>query len=240
MFEEGGEHYLQNDLKLKLDLPKTEGRLKLVFDSDPDEFESLEEQNQEKESDEQTLSDTDGTTGALRIVLDEWYRWRPDLDIGLRAPLPLDSFIRFTLRRRFQLTDTWRMGIRHSVYHFHSNGFGARSRFRVGRPLTDNLFFTNTTEMQWQNQGALLELDNIVALRQRLNEKATATYRTGIFVEEHPDPHTQSYFVDLTYRQLLYKDWVYGVVRPAITWEEETDFEAVTSLTLRLELFFRE
>lgn len=240
VFEEGGNHYDKNDISLKVDLPKTENRLMLVITSDPDEFESLEEQNQDRQSDEQTIRNTDGTTGALRFVLDEWHSWNPDLDIGLKAPLPLDPFIRLTLRRRYGLGDYWMGAMRHSVYHFHQEGFGEKSRFLAGRPLGENYFFTGQVEMQWQGEGGILEFDNVVSLRHYISKRNVLTYSTGVFVEEHPDPHTRSYYVDASLRRRLYKDWVYGVIRPAVTWEEETDFEAVVSLTLRLEAYFRE
>lgn len=238
--EENGHTFSRNDLKLKIDLPKTENRWSLIFETDPDEFESLEEQNQNRKSDNTSIRNTDGTIGAVRVMLNEWNHWRSDFDVGLKAPLPLNSFVRFNLNRNYRVNEHWRAHIRHSVYYFHNEGFGERSRFDLHRQLSNTWFFTNFMDMQWQHEEEDLEFGEIISFQQRATRRDTFTYRSGIFYEEHPGTHVKSYFVDVRYRRRLHSDWLYGEIIPDITWSKVNNFNRLASINFRLEIYFRQ
>ena len=84
----------------------------------------------------------------------------------------------------------------------------------------------------------ILEFSEVVTFQHRLTERDTFLYRTGIFYQEHPDPHTQSYFVDTIYRRRLHEDWLYGEVIPSVTWAEVNNFHSLATLTFRLDIIF--
>ncbi len=239
VLEEGGHTYPKNDLKLKVDLPKTENRWALIFETDPDEFESLEEQNQNRESDDNSIRNTDGSVGALRVMLDEWNNWKSDFDVGVKAPLPLNSFVRFNMQRGYKLNEAWSARVRHSVYYFHEEGFGERSRFNLHRRLGEDWSFTNLMDMQWRHEGQELEFGEIVSFHHSASGRDAFTYRAGGFYEEHPGSHVKSYFVDVRYRRRLHSNWLYGEIIPDVTWAEANDFNDLASISFRLEVYFR-
>lgn len=236
--EEGGHAYPNNNIKLKVDLPKTSHKWSLVFESDPDELESLEEQQQDHKDPRRALEDTDGSIGAIRFMLNDWRHWENDIDVGIKAPYPFDPFVRFSTKRRYQLSPEWAVGIRHAIYYFSRDGFGERSNVLFSRPLDSSWTFFNSLDMRWQDEGQLLEFGEVLMFQQVYTERDTFLYRTGAFYQDHPRSALQSYFIDMTYRRRLHAHWLYGEIIPGVTWPASTDFKSVAALTLRLEVVF--
>ncbi len=238
IFEEGGHTYPNNNIRLKVDLPKTRYRWSLIFETDPDEFETLEQQQQDNKTREQALQTTDGSIGAIRFILNDWRYWKNDFDVGVKAPLPLNPFVRFNMRRRYQITDFWSANLKHSVYYFDHEGFGEHSTFSLERPLDPDWTFFNVINMQWHDVDQILEFSEVVTFQHILTERDVFLYRTGAFYQDHPVSHLQSYFVDASYRRRLYEHWLYGEVVPSVVWSEVHDFDAIAALTFRVEIIF--
>lgn len=240
VLEEGGEHFAKYEVKLKIDLPKTEKRLQLVFDSDPDDFEELVEQSRTVSSDQQNLRDADNNdvSAALRWLMPVISGWRTSVDAGVRAKLPLDPFIRFRARRAYTLPDLWQFSMNHQLYYYHQRGLGQKSTLVFSRPLAEQWLLSNILTGQWRNKDDKLEFSHITALDYRPSDSDTLIWRAGLFYQENPRSYLESYFAEMTYRRRLYSDWLYGEVIPAVEWLRETDFDDDYSLTLRLDVIF--
>jgi hypothetical protein len=238
ILEEGGHGFPNNDIKFKIDLPKTEFRWSLIFETDPDDFETLEEQQQDNKARERAFESTDGSTGALKFVLNDWQYWKTDFDVGVKTPLPLNPFVRFNMNRSYQVTELWKAHLKHSVYYFNQEGFGERSTLLLLRPLAPEWTFLNFINMRWQDVGQILEFSEVMTFQHRLSERDVFSYRTGVFYQEHPDPHLQSYFVDVIYRRRLHEHWLYGEMIPSVVWSQENDFNSLVALSFRLEVLF--
>lgn len=238
ILEEGGGTFPNNDIKLKMDLPKTEDRWKLIFETNPEDFETLENQQQDHTAAQRVYQNADGSIGAVKFILNDWRYWKSDFDVGVKAPLPLEPFVRFNIKRQYKLSEFWSAATKHSVYYFTQEGFGEHSTLVFDRPLDDSWTFLNAINMQWHNTNEVLEFSEVVTFQHRLTERDTFLYRTGAFYQEHPVPHLQSYFVDTIYRRRLYEHWLFGEVIPSVIWSENKEFNANTTLTLRIEVIF--
>lgn len=238
LFEEGGESSVNNDLKVRVDLPRTQKRYKLVFDSSPDDDESLKGQDQDRPDNERRLKD-EGSSGALRIVLNEWQAFKPDVDVGVRGPLPLDVFLKFRLRRDFKLTEAWYLRWRGSLYHFHQEGPGSQGRFDIGRPIGENWHYNNSLQAKWQHDERMVEYSDVSTFTQWLTDRNTLFYSAGAFYQERPRPELQSYFVEVKFRRRLHDDWLFVELTPSVNWDHERDYKAQAAVNLRLEMFFK-
>lgn len=238
VLEEGGESYPRNDLKLKIDLPKTENRWSLVLESDSDDFDSLEDQYQERPEETSTISQSDGTTGAIRFFMDDLLDWRADLKVGVKGPFPLNPFVRSTIEKRYPLGEVWLARVDHSLYYYHEEGLGERSRLVFQRKIGEQWSLSHTTDMQWQEQDAILEFGEILSLRHSPTNRDFLTYRVGAYYEEHPASHLTAYFMDMRYRRRLHSNWLFAELVPDVTWARSEKFNDIASLTLRLEVRF--
>lgn len=237
-FEKSGEVIVEEKIKLKLDLPRTESSMKLVFDSDPNDLDSLDERNRNVPTEDVRLGDESGATGALSFLLYESKLWRVNPQIGVRGPLPLEPFARLKLRRTQQLDENWRMRFRQSFYYFHGDGFGERSQLYFERPINENYYFRNKIEAQWQDETNRFEFAEIFSTAHFLNEKHSINYDIGVIGENKPVPRVTSYFVRSTLRKRLYRQWLFVSFIPELYFPREEGFELTPSFTLRLDVIF--
>lgn len=238
VFLEDGQTHPNNDIKLKVDLPKTKNKWSLIFETAPEELQSLEEQKMDSKGTEQAFQTTDGSIGALRFMLNDWRHWENDFDLGVKMPLPLNPFVRFNTKRRYQINKNWGANIKHSLYYFREEKFGEHTRVLFDRPLNPSWTFFNGIDLRWQDEGNVLEYADVFIFEHRPTDRDVFSYRTGAFYQEHPKPHLQSYFVDMVYRRRLYSHWLYGEVTPSVTWSETDNFNDMAGLTFRLEVIF--
>src|SRR5690554_4110700 len=84
----------------RVDLPRTEERWKLIFESDDNDRDSLSDQrlNNVRPS---------SFSGSFRYESPERNGWRLDQDVGVRGRIPLDPFYRVRLRYDTALTEDW-------------------------------------------------------------------------------------------------------------------------------------
>src|SRR5690554_63814 len=154
IFDSKSANHFQPDIHAKLDLPGTKQRLKLVFDSEPDDFDSLYQQNQEQRTSSAStprVVDKE-SSAALRWFMPIWEAWRPSMDIGVRAKIPLDPFVRFRLRTLYPLKAPWYFYMSHQLSYHHRRGASEKSYFTVARPIGEQLLWLNTWQVQWKKR----------------------------------------------------------------------------------------
>ena len=241
-WQDGGNMISKSDIRFYVDLPKSKDHIGFVFDTAPEEFESLEQQNRESATGDQQIRNSDSATAGLRFALDIWDDWSPNLDVGIQGGLPVNPFMRFRFSRGFILPDYWEMISQNALYYYYQDGGVQQSSLSFVRPLGSSLLFVNKWEMRWGHDKHSLTFANINSLTHAFDDRRVFTYRLGAFYEEKPDPHLSSYFIDVSYRHRLHEDWLYAELIPSLTWLEDENvegFEDIAEITLRFEMFFR-
>lgn len=223
------------DLKVRLDLPSMKQRWNLFIENQLDERESLESTN--REDDISPNSNDDSFYGGISQErdLDNWYL-RPELGLRLRAPL--DPFARLKARRELDIDAPWQGQFQQSIYYFHSDGIGTRLQLLFSRPIGDRFLWQVKSEAQWQKDTDNTDLAQIFTLKQDLKEHSTLTYELGLLGETKPSLRSSEHYVNVRYRQPLYKDKLYLDVVPAFNWPRDDDFEPEFSITTRIEILF--
>jgi len=244
LFDSKEDVLFQPDIQAKLDLPGTKKRIKLVFDNEPDDFDSLYQQNQELRTSRTRAAKpsklVDGeSSAALRWLLPIWEEWAPSMDVGVRAKVPLDPFVRFRIRKLYQLSDPWYFYMSHQLNYHHRRGVSEKSHFTVARPIGEKLLWLNTWQVQWRKQQKHLEYGYIISLNHYVSEKDTFIWRAAVFYQQQPVAHQQSYLVDLRYRRQLRWDWLYAELVPGIQWLREHNFSDQYTFTIRLEALLK-
>lgn len=216
VWRRGGTLDSDSDLKLKLDLPGSKKRWKLLFESDPEEFNDLETQTRTTPPTKRQFTDTEGSTGALRFVVDETSRWKKDLDIGVRGSTPLDPFARYQLRRSEQLASGWTVQFKESMYFFNQDGWGQKTVFNIERPISEHYLWRNRIEAKYSDDDNLLETAFVVSTVHVLDDWHAIDYAVGVLAANRPVSQTTVYFINTTFRKRLYKDWLFFDIRPEL------------------------
>ena len=63
-------------------------------------------------------------------------------------------------------------------------------------------------------------------------------YETGVGFEREPRWRDTADFTTIRYRTNIHRGWIFFEVKPQVLFERETDFKAIPSVALTLELFF--
>ncbi|NRB38204.1 MAG: hypothetical protein HRU20_07005 [Pseudomonadales bacterium] len=238
-WQEGGHFITKSDIRFKADFPRTKDTVGIVFDTSPEEFESLEQQNRESGTGDQSIRDSDTATAALRFSLGGAEHWSPNLDVGIKGGLPINPFLRFQFGRRFFLPARWGLISKNALYYYYQDGGAVQSSLSFIRPMANDLVFINKQDVRWVHDQRLLTFGNISSLTRVVDDRIMLTYRAGGFYEQMPDPHVTSYFIDFSCRLRLHEDWLYAELIPSMTWPEEKNFDEIAEFTLRFELFFK-
>ncbi len=224
--------------RFRLHLPYTEERLKFVVENEPEETLSLEERNRQnvlrKEETTESLS-----AGYFRVLLG-LEQWKFNGDIGLRLRNPLDPFVRGKANRKWKLEDDLVFRIKETVSYFNSEGISQTSQAYFEKELSEELFFRSKTEAQWFKEKDGWEFAQTFSMTEILNTQSAMVYRFGWLMESRPHFRTTSTYVNLTYRQKLFRDWLFLEFTPELLFPRDDNFKPNPSLTFGLELLFAE
>lgn len=222
--------------RLKLVLPKTQERLHFELSSDPAP-EETEEQQGLSETDLSHLKTVEDFFAGLKAVFFDTDQWHADMRAGVRLKFPVDPYLRAFVRRTDHL-GSWKLRFQQEGYWYNSSGYGARTTLYFDRPLEDTLLFRLASTATWEEETLAWSLGEALEFFRRLDEADALAYRTGVRWGTRPVTRPEQYFLDFTWRRLLYSDWLFLDVRPGMTWRRERQFRPDPGFLLRLEAFF--
>jgi len=216
IFSPGGSIGSDSAIKLKLDLPGSKKRWKLIFESDPDEFSDLETQTRSRPTTNRKFTDTGSSTGAVRFVVDEKSKWKQDFDLGIYSSIPLDPFARYQLRRTAKLGVDWSMYFKESIYYFNQDGFGQKTSLSFEKPINDHYLWRNRVDAKFSDDDNVLQTAFVTSTVHVLDDRRAMEYAVGVLVSNRPVSQTTVYFINATYRKRLFRDWLFFDIRPEI------------------------
>ena len=226
--------------KLKLDLPLSKKRYRLIIENDPNsDNESLG--NKEITVKEGDLDDDENRqflSGFRYVISDELEKWYVATDVGLRIRLHPTVFTRLKAKRDYKLNELWRFRIKESIYYFNDSGLGEKTQFFFYRPIHNTLRFRSTSEAKWSKDESAFEFAQVFSFLKTLDEKTAIKYQFGILGESQPTERTTDYYLNANYRKLIYQDWLFFEIKPQLLWKREDDWALSPSITFRLEVFF--
>jgi len=234
---------LDNDfnLRYRIDLPTSEERLRLIIESDPEETQgTLAEQGSGRLANDQR----DRRTSTLGLdwleSRDKRDNWSNRVSAGVRLRLPLDPYVRFTSKRLWQLSDgPWRLESNNRLSWFNNDGYYARTRWDVGRPLSDAQHLRFITNVQWREEEDMLEYSETAELNHRLNERSALRYSAIAIGESASHPRMTDYYLQTRYRRDVHKGVLFADAIPELHFQRETSYNPRWAMTLRLEMYFQ-
>ncbi len=220
----------QSGVNVKLALPNTNDRLKLLIETEEDEDET-------KESD--VLGTTKNVTyaTALRVQLSRSERWKTTWDNGVSwegEPVPF-SRIR---ARRIQYFDLWHTRFFQSLYYRTNQGWGEKTSYVAIRPLDLTKHFNFTLNASYKLNDDYFKLNNSYSVFQEIDSRSIIVYRFGISGDTEGTEKVNSYTISTGYRQEIYGGFVYMDLVPEVSWPRSRNFEPTPGITFNLEMIF--
>lgn len=227
-------------IRFKLDLPTTKERLRLIIESEPEESRgTLSEQGSSRLRNDQTSSDST-VIGLSRLSeKDKTRHWDTRVGAGVKFRLPLDPYLRLSTERLWNLgAGPWQLESYNRLSWFNSDGYSARSRWDIGKPLDSTRHLRFLTNIQWQEDEDTLELSEAVEINQRLSRRSAMRYAAVVVGNSASHPRINDYYLLAQYRRNLHKEILFADIIPELHFPREANFDPRWALSLRLEMYF--
>lgn len=238
---ESEEFDIDPGIRFKLDVPTTEERLRLIIESDPEESRgTLEEQGAERlRNDTDGLGDT--VAGLSRLgSRDKREGWQTRVGAGVKLHWPVNPYLRYSAERLWQLGDSpWQLSSYNRASWFEHDGYSARSRWDVGRPLDSTRHLRFVSQLQWQEDYDQLEFSQSAQLNKVLGKRSAIRYSAVIVGGSYSNPRVNDYYLQADYRRDIHRQYLYWDIVPALHFPREADFKPRWAISLRLEMLFR-
>ena len=235
IWSEGGDIGYRGDIKLKLRLPRTQEKIKLVFESDPEERDddlakTPEPTIQRAVEEKEFFAGIQGSFGKK-----EKWQFKPSLGIRLHSPPDLYTRFRFSRTADF---GSWLFRFNETIFWFDSIGWGEDTTFQFDFKILDDVLFRVTSFGRWTNQNEYFDLSQTFSFIHTLSQRRAISYDMGVYGNSDPTVHATNYLLGARYRQVIHSDYLFMELIPQIDYRQEHDFRAEYSFTLRLEMVF--
>jgi len=215
----------------RLDLPRVSDRWKLIFESDVEELNSLEEN---------VLDDAQSSAsiGGFRYQNVTDSGWEISHDFGLQARLPADPFYRMRLAYGADIGNLWSLAIRQKIWHYDSRGWGYDTEFSFIKELAADRIFSYTTEFNFEDADNITEFGQTLTLHQTLGAMETLSYELGFLGQNRPNLRVDDYYTRVLYRKAVFENWLIFEVAPQIIVSREENWRPQPRLMVNLEVLF--
>lgn len=214
----------KTSLKAKLHLPKATKKLKLVFESDADDdFQDL------------FPSSGDELENALGLRYD-WYA-KEKSSFNIKATLRPSIEARYRYSHSF--TQYTLLSLTQSVYS-RKRVLGERTQLDVDHTLSENFLIRWTNYAKYENDVDHFELGLGLTLYQSISSKQALSYKASLTGHDKPYGYVSNRHISITYRQNVYRDWLFYEITPEYNWDSELEEDKINqaTITLRLEFLF--
>jgi hypothetical protein len=223
--------------RANVNLPRAEKSLHVLFESDPDKNTAS--------GPTQTLGILPITNtapssygGGLRYERSGDDRWHFNTDGGLKfAGLSTAPFARMRGSYAIPL-ENWRLKATETVFWFNTTGAGETTQMDFERPFSDPNLFRASSIATWLNDSQAFSLRQDFSVFQTLNESTAILYQASAVGTSDPTVEVTDYVILTQYRHRLHRKWMFVELIPQLQFPRIRNFQASSSLTLRLEILF--
>lgn len=228
--EEADNPDYQVGVNLRLTLPHSRDRFKLLIETDENEDDQIEND---------ILDTTDNVTysTALRVDLEPRDNWRTSLDNGIRWSGEPVYFTRVRVRR-VDYHNHWRTRLYQQVGWRTDEGWGAYSSVSGLMPLGFHRYFNLSLSGDYLLDNDYVDLDARAAIFDELSERAAMLYQFQILGNTLEYGKVTDFVFSVSYRRKIYKDFIFAEIIPEMAWPRDRDYEFTPAITFRLDFIF--
>jgi hypothetical protein len=214
-------------ISIKLVLPNTNEHFKLLF-------QSLDDDEDERENDPINTVDNVEYSTALRYVFQETDRWKVNFDTGIRWGIPSDPFSRLRFRR-YAYFDDFRVKATQSFLWSGNDGFGEESKIELNQPLNIDRLIRYSAGAEYSLNDDYFDLDYGVTLFHELNSSEILAYYYRAAGDTINNMTFNNYGIGLRYRRKIYQDWMFVEVNPELETQVENEYDITPVIMFRFE-----
>lgn len=230
--EDGLEPDYKVGLNLRLVLPRTRDRFKLLVETD-EEQDDINETNVVDSTKNVTYST------AIRVDFKERRHWKTSWDNGVRWAGEPVYFSRVRVRRT-DYFDVWRTRLLQTVSWRTDEKWGANFDASAIRPLDFTRHLRMGFEADYLLDEDFADLQTSVGIFDEISSRSAMLYRLAVYGDTQDFSKVNETVLSVSYRRKMYKQFVFAELVPEIGWPRENHFEATPAITLLVEMILGE
>jgi hypothetical protein len=234
-----GQHASDVNIRARLRLPNTQKKVNVIFTTDAKEEKTLQDRVQGEASGERLQNDH--PLAGLEYVPDITKRkWEQSFAGGIRLNMHSVFFTRYKFNKEWQLVDEWKSYFDQSFWYFSDKGYGATNEIDFKRPLSKIDMLDIGTDIEYRDASGAYTYDLIASNTHQITNASNMEYSVGAFGTTQPTNWITSYYIGISYRKVLYKDWLIFEAVPQVSFPRDADWKATPSFTIGLKIYFSE
>ncbi|PIP93269.1 MAG: hypothetical protein COW00_09860 [Bdellovibrio sp. CG12_big_fil_rev_8_21_14_0_65_39_13] len=195
----------------------------------------------EKESEQgKGLDQTSNTSSQTQVVPSDYdpndlLRWRLKFDSGIRLEIPPEPFARLRLLKSWHF-GAYELRPSQEFFWFLTDGFGESTKLDLDRPINENFLARYENDATWTDKNDYFTFYSGPALFQKLSDKRGISYNVKLSGISKPTWFVNDYRFEVTYRQLIFRKWIFIELTPFVHFPKTYDWKKVLGFNFRLEL----
>ena len=226
------------DLKIKVHLPSTTKRMKIVIEKERDEILESSSSTAVIAGDNEAAPTKSNYVAGLNYLLSTSPYYEMFLDFGMKILLPLDPFTKFRIQKNIT-TSFVNISAAQKLILYRQDGFQEVTQLSFSRKFNQTFQTEQTNSLSWEDKTDTFILRNSLALYQNIADEKTMSYGIGANARLSPVLFYYSYVCAITYRQLIHSSWLYASLTVGADFPKEHDFDMEKFIMGRVEVFFR-
>lgn len=217
-------------INLRLQLPKTSKKLKLVFEDivepdseDRDQFEAV------------GIINTDPNAG-ISYALREKRRIRIDADVGARFSSPWQLYARLRGSRLIPISEDWDGRLTQKITWFTDDGWVSLSEMQFNKKMGWDWLLRFNSEMEWREDRDGVRPAQQVSVFKTFSRRRSVRFDIGGSWPEYPHVVDRRYYASFTHRRLVHSNWLFFEIKPGVEFPEEDDYDERFYLKLQFDL----
>ncbi|MBU2643794.1 hypothetical protein KKI24_03740 [bacterium] len=233
------------NIKLNLTLPNTEKRFQLVIenyydkneDGSPIDSRTPTSTSIPRKESAGAQQPTDWSLATALRYITSFTGFRTTFDAGVRFTSVVQIFSRLRLQRDFPM-GKWVFRPAEQFDWIYDEGLSSSTDIDFDRRLNEKWLFRLLNNMSWNDREDIYNFTNGPSFYQTVNERTGLSYNIRVQSSDTPRYEVNNYVVSVGLRQLLYQNWFFWTVVPAVSFPRELNFYRTPSLTIRFEAIF--
>jgi hypothetical protein len=238
----GGERKFNLAARVNLRLPETEGRFRLLLETNPENNITAEQtaipiQGQAVPRNQVVAPSSVGLAARYETAVANV--WHFSTDGGLKFPIPIKPFVRTRGSYSAPMGD-WRLTATQSMYWFNTLGVGETSELDLERFISEPVLFRATSTATWLNDKQNFDLRQDLSIYHTLNDRTALLYQASVIGVSNPAFGVTDYVVLLLYRYRMHREWLFLELSPQLHFPQVMKYQPNPALSMRLEALFDE
>lgn len=233
------------DFHLRIDLPNTAQKLKIIIEKQQDEIgnvlsDASVTSNKTVVKNGKTISQKDSHyTAGANFLLKQSKSFTSLLKFGIRIDMPLNPSLKMDLQKDFK-NNSINISVLQKFIYYRQEGFQEISQLAFNKKLNETFQLDQINSLVWADENDDFLLRNSLILSQILGKEKMLLYSIGANARLSPTYYYESYDTSISYTQRLYQKWLYSTFTIGAEFPKERDFTDVKFVQLRLDIFFKE